>query len=78
MDVHVTGVVCVEAFRFFNLVFGGKFLYPTVELSMITGSCRCGFHVMAMDETNSARQTLDASFSVSGTASHLSIASRRL
>jgi hypothetical protein len=30
MDVHLMGVVCVEAFRIFNLVFGKKSLYPTV------------------------------------------------
>jgi hypothetical protein len=35
MDVHLMGVVCVEAFRFFNLVFGKKSLYPTVALAEI-------------------------------------------
>jgi hypothetical protein len=33
MDVRLMGVVCVEAFRIFNLVFGKKPLYPTVSSS---------------------------------------------
>jgi len=31
MDVHLMGVVCVEALRFFNLAFGKKSLCPTVH-----------------------------------------------
>jgi hypothetical protein len=31
MGVHLVGVVCVEAFRFFGLGFGKKSLIPTVR-----------------------------------------------
>jgi hypothetical protein len=38
MDVHLMGVVCVKAFRIFNLIFGKKSLYPTVRGSkVVTG-----------------------------------------
>jgi hypothetical protein len=48
MDVHLMGVMCVEAFRIFNLVFGKKSLYPTVggdkgaeHVLRAAGSLRC-------------------------------------
>jgi hypothetical protein len=42
-DVHLMGVVCVEAFRFFNLVFGKKSLYPTLNLLGLSAQLLCCF-----------------------------------
>jgi hypothetical protein len=38
MGVHFLGVVCFEAFRFFDFQFGQKSLYPTVVLGFTGAS----------------------------------------